>query len=39
MKNSKVVKNVLKHIKADDKDFKNQISEDKKLAKSLKKAK
>lgn len=32
-------KQVLRHIMRDDKDFKKQISEDKELAKSLKKEK
>jgi hypothetical protein len=38
MKNNKV-KKVLKHLKEDTKEFKEQIADDKKLAKSLKKKK
>lgn len=33
----KLGKKVLKHIKADDKDFREQIQDDKKLAKTIKK--
>ena len=36
MKNG-TVKKVLSHIKKDDKEFRSQIKDDKKLAKSLKK--
>lgn len=38
MKNGKkkVVKKVLKHLKEDTKEFKEQIADDKKLSKSLK---
>lgn len=34
----KIIKKVLSHIKEDDKDFRKQISDDKKLAKTIKKA-
>lgn len=33
----KIVKKVISHIKEDDKEFRKQISDDKKLAKTLKK--
>jgi hypothetical protein len=36
MKKQGVVKKVLKHIKEDDKDFRKQIKDDKKLEKKLK---
>jgi hypothetical protein len=36
-KEKKIVKKVLSHIKEDDKEFRKQISDDKKLEKTIKK--
>ena len=36
MKEKKIVKKVLSHIKEDDKEFRKQIADDKKLVKMLK---